>query len=357
MLFASRRTLLLYLLVWLLLGLMLAAALETVAGAPRAASLVFAVPLTLVYAFLAGFSAYFLCRAYPLAERHPVEIVLTFALAAVLSGAVWLGLARLWNGLWVGMGADWAAVPLTRGVAALVFGMGVLLYGLAAVGFYLAVEFERARHAERRELESKLMAQDAELRMLRTQIDPHFLFNSLNSISALTGFAPDRARAMTLGLADFFRLSLQLGARRTVTLAEEMELARQFLAVEQVRFGARLQFDCALAPEAQACLVPPMLIQPLVENAVKHGIGQLPDGGTVSVHAQREGRRVLIRVSNPCDPDAPAETRGASVGLANVGARLRAAYGADAALASERTADSFHVTLTLPADGGALTAS
>jgi two-component system sensor histidine kinase AlgZ len=303
-LLSSRRALLLYLLVWLLLGLMLAAALETVAGAPRLASLVFAVPLTLVYAFAAGFSAYFLCRAYPLAERHPVEIVVTFALAALLSGAVWLALARLWNGMWLSLAADWAAVPMTRAIAALVFGMGVLLYGLAAVGFYLAVEFERARHAERRELESQLTAQDAELRLLRTQIEPHFLFNSLNSISALTSIAPARAREMTLGLADFFRLSLQLGARRSVTLAEEMELVRQFLAIEQVRFGARLTVEYDIAPEAESCLVPPMLIQPLVENAVKHGIGQLPDGGTIAVRAQRDGSRVRIRVANPVDADA-----------------------------------------------------
>src|SRR5690606_35448398 len=143
-----------------------------------------------------------------------------------------------------------------------------------ACAHYLALEFERARGLERRELELRLLAQDAELRMLRTQIDPHFLFNSLNSISALTAIDAGAARDMTLQLAGFFRQTLGLEAHRKVTLRAELELVERFLAIERVRFGPRLAVERQVSTDAEACLLPPMILQPLVENAVKHGIGQ-----------------------------------------------------------------------------------
>ncbi|UUZ54921.1 histidine kinase [Massilia sp. H-1] len=233
-------------------------------------ALLFAIPVTLVYGCAAGFSSYYLCRAYPLADKAIVAILAVFGFSAMISAMLWTAFAIMWNGLWQELG-----VPLTAPLRATVFGLGVVLYGLSAIAHYLAIEFQRARSAERRELESQLMAQEAELRMLRTQIDPHFLFNSLNSISALTSQDPKRAREMTLQLAEFFRHTLGLEAHRKVTLEAEAKLLMHFLAIEKVRFGARLMVEQDIAEDANACLLPPMILQPLVENAVKHGIGQL----------------------------------------------------------------------------------
>jgi LytS/YehU family sensor histidine kinase len=195
----------------------------------------------------------------------------------------------------------------------------------------------------------RLMAQDAELRMLRTQIDPHFLFNSLNSISALTSIDPGAARSMTLRLADFFRHSLGLHADRKVALERELALVRDFLAIEQVRFGERLRFEAETAPEALACLVPTMLLQPLVENAVKHGIGQLIGPGLIRIRALRAGSLLRISVENDVDPDAVC-ARGTGVGLENVRRRMAAAYGVDASAHWSREKDLFRVELTLPAE-------
>ncbi len=347
--FAGRRGGALYLLVWIILGTALAGFTMVYTRSNGVNALLFALPTTLVYAIGAGFSSHSLCRAYPLGERSLLAIVFGLSVAAVLAGLLWTALADLWNALCLLPGVSWAGVPLPQGLVALLFVFGMLLYGLMAVVNYLAMEFVRARHAEKRELELKLMAQEAELRMLRTQIDPHFLFNSLNSISALTSQNPRGAREMTLQLASFFRQSLGMEAHRKVSLRQEMELIRHFLAIEQVRFGPRLVVEEALEKEALECLVPPMIIQPLVENAVKHGVSQLPEGGCITVAAWCDGSRLRITVSNDMDEyQAPGRAKG--IGLANVRQRLAATYQQQARVEWGARDSHFNVEIIMPAE-------
>jgi LytS/YehU family sensor histidine kinase len=270
-------------------------------------------------------------------------------MTAACAAALWCAIGSAWAALLRAFAPEGAVFELDAVRLATMFSLGVILYGLAAAVNYLLIEAERVRKLETQELETRLMAQDAELRMLRTQVDPHFLFNSLNSISALTSIDPGAARAMTLRLADFFRHSLGLHADRKVALHRELALVRDFVAIEQVRFGERLRFEADAAPDAQACLVPPMLLQPLVENAVKHGIGQLIGPGLIRIRAVRAGSLLRIEVENDVDPDA-APARGTGLGLENVRRRLAAAYGIDASAHWSRDADIFRVELALPAE-------
>lgn len=342
--FSSRRGAALYLLVWLMLGAVFAALVVGATGTAWINALLFALPATLVYACAAGFSTYYLCRAYPLSDKGAFAIVLAFSVAALVSATLWTSTCILWNSVW-----EELAVPLTAPLKATIFGLGVILYGLSAFAHYLAIEFGKARQAERRELESRLSAQEAELRMLRTQIDPHFLFNSLNSISALTSQNPGAAREMTLQLAEFFRHTLGLEAHRKVTVEAETKLLKHFLAIEKVRFGARLTVECDIADDAKACLLPPMILQPLVENAVKHGIGNLPAGGTVRVTARRAGSILQLAVDNDVDEDQPA-AGGKGIGLENVRQRLRTIYAHEASIHCSRDNNHFRVALSLPAE-------
>jgi len=352
--FGSRRGTALYLAAWTLLGVLLAGLMVAAGDAPWSASLLFAVPLSLVYGCASGFSAYYLCRAYPLASRPLLSVLGVFTCTAVCAGALWTA---------AGSGFAEALRPLvpglprmTRAFAALMFGLGVILYGLSAVAHYLALEFERARSLERRELEMKLAAQEAELRMLRTQIDPHFLFNSLNSISALTSIDPQGARGMTLQLSSFLRRSLGMDAQRKVPLDEEIALVRDFLAIEQVRFGARLRFEHAIGAGAGQCLLPPMLLQPLVENAVKHGIGNRLDGGLVRIDAECAGSLLRIRVENDADEDLAGQpAAGCGIGLANVRQRLLATYAHEASVHWTRLDARFRVDIALPVETPSLT--
>jgi two-component system, LytTR family, sensor histidine kinase AlgZ len=333
---------------WLLTGVLLAAVLASQAELTVAESLLVTLPLATMYAFVC-LSAWYVARSMPLGGTGGVRIAATATTASLASSAAWALLARVWTRLLHWSGAAEAAAT-AGGVYALLFGFGVLLYLLSIAGSYLLVTFERSRDAERRGLEGQVLAREAELRSLRAQIDPHFLFNSLHSISALTTVDPQAARRMTVLLGDFLRESLAVGAQSRITLGQELRLAERFLEVERVRFGDRLQVAID-AGGAEPYLVPPLLLQPIVENAVTHGVAHMIDGGLVRIAASATPLSVRIAVENPCDPDRPRRT-GTGVGLANVRARLRALHGDDARVSATEGDGLWRVEVMLPRVGG-----
>ena len=244
---------------------------------------------------------------------------------------------------------------------ALFFATGCGLYLLSLLAHDVLVAFEAVRETSAREAESRVLARDAELRLLRMQIDPHFLFNSLNSISALTTLDPAQAREMAIDLAQFFRRTLALSERERVPLADELALCRHFVAIEQRRFGdkLRVQWPDGAAPGAESgeshavfgpaasALLPPMLLQPLLENAIKHGIRSLDEGGTIAVAAVLRAGWLHLSVSNPVAIDAPRE-RGLGLGLHNIRQRLAVIYADQARISTRREDDRFEVEITLP---------
>ncbi len=347
-LFRHRIRLALYVLLWLFAGLPLALVVRAVAPQEPASAHAFAVPLSLLYGFVV-MSAWWVCRANPLTGGRPLPAVVTSQVGAALqASAAWTALAAVWAVVLHRLTGHGPGQGETFTELALLFVAGIPLYLLSAVVHYLFLAFEASHAAERRMLETQVSAREAELRALRAQLNPHFLFNSLNSIAALVGSDPEGARRMCERLGDFLRRTLALGARDAVTLGEELELVDRYLAIEQVRFGARLGFDRRVGPGAGQCIVPPLLLQPLVENAVKHGVADRVDGGTIVVDAQRDGALLRIVVENPFDDEAPSR-RGSGLGLQNVRRRLDV-YGArEARLEAVRDDEMFRVTLTMPA--------
>ena len=346
---ARRGRLALYLGLWVLVGVLLAALLAGEGRLEWRAAALVALPLATAFSFVC-LSAWYVSRGLPLGTTGAFRIAATAATAAVISSAGWLALARGW----IAFIAGGAGISSLRGVFGaidgLLFGFGVLLYLLSIAVAYLLAAAEASQAAERRGLQVQVLAREAELRSLRAQIDPHFLFNSLHSISALTAADPAAARRMCLLLAEFLRESLALGGEQRITLARELALVERFLSIERVRFGDRLQMDVS-AGAVGACLVPPLLLQPIVENAVTHGIAHLLHGGTIRIAADRAGSALRIVVENPCDRDRP-RGRGAGVGLANVRARLRALHGQAAWLYAEERDGAWRVEVTMPAVEG-----
>jgi hypothetical protein len=327
-LLASRRRVLLYLLAWtpiLALLVYVTSAYGAASWQDAAAALA---PACALYAFVC-LSPFYVCRSRPLSLARTSGLAGTFGAAALAGGLTFAGAA------WLSMRALGQSVAfhgierdLTPHLAAW-FGMGVLLYLLSVGLHYAALAAETSREAERRAAEARTLAREAELQALRMQINPHFLFNCLHSISALATQDGARAREMCVRLAAFLRGSLGLGLRESIPLREELALARSYLDVERVRFGARLRVEEEIESACEDCAVPALLLQPLVENAVKHGIAGLVDGGAIRLAVRRSGAAVVITVENGFDPEMPAASK-TGMGLKHVRRRLQVCYGDDA---------------------------
>lgn len=333
-------------------GVPLAWILRLLEPRPWGAALAFAVPLTVFYSFIV-LSAWWVCRRNPITGDRAGAAVAVQLGAALQATAVWTALGAFWGVAlqrWV-YSAGLPRAALLQDLVVL-FVAGIPLYLVSAVAHYLFLAFEASHAAERRVLETQVGAREAELRALRAQLNPHFLFNSLNSINALVGSDPEGARRMCEGLGDFLRRTLALGARDEVTLGEELALVERYLGIEQVRFGDRLRVERAVEPEAASCHVPPLLLQPLVENAIKHGVAARVEGGRVHLAARRADGTLTLMVENDVDEDT-ASRPGEGVGLENVRRRLRALAGRDARLEAARDGGHFRVTLALPAVEGA----
>lgn len=214
---------------------------------------------------------------------------------------------------------------------------------------YLAFSYSLAvQEQERRAAALMAEAREAQVRALRYQINPHFLFNTLNAIAALVRDAPARAEEMVMQLSDFFRRSLAINPMEDITLAEEVELQRLYLEIERTRFPDRLGFNVTLEEGSAAAKVPALLLQPLVENAVKHGVARSEASTAIRIAARVDDDALEITVENDAQ-SAGAPASGESVGLANVRDRLRSRFGDEAELDAERLpSGGFRNVLRLP---------
>jgi two-component system, LytTR family, sensor histidine kinase AlgZ len=288
----------------------------------------------------------FVCLSpWPICRVRPLRLAGLATLAAT-----WTAAAAVASGLFTG--TVWAMARILNqpfGWPGLLFGAGILLYLLSAGLHYTAIAAEASREAELQAAQAHSLARDAELHALRMQVNPHFLFNSLHSIAALSTQDGPRAREMCIRLSDFLRSSLSLGERESVPLSQELALTRSYLEVEQVRFGTRLQFSEDIQETCRDCAVPVLLLQPLIENAVKHGVAGMVDGCIVRLSVERWDDRVRVIVENAFDLDSPPASR-LGVGLAQVRRRLELRYGVAAGMEAGAHEGIYRVELRFPCE-------
>jgi len=251
--------------------------------------------------------------------------------------------------------------PMKRLRYALDLSVTWLFFFLAWSAFYLANQAQAEAHgAERRATEAESAARAAQVRALRYQVNPHFLFNTLNSLSSLIiAGRGEEAESMVLKLSTFFRSSLTLDATADISLAEEIALQRLYLEIEKVRFPRRLKAEFDIPAELENARLPALLLQPIVENAIKHAVSQTRDKVILSIVAREAGPgRFTIEISNTGGRPAPAGGHGngngaisTGVGIANVSQRLSARFGSLAKCAYGPRGDGgYSVLLTLPLD-------
>jgi len=224
---------------------------------------------------------------------------------------------------------------------------GVMFYALLVTGYYLLINFRELKEKNQRETQLTNLLKEAELNMLRSQIRPHFLFNSLNSISALTMTNPEKAQEMVIKLSEFMRYSLNLPDTMISTLEKELYHVELYLDIEKVRFGDRLAFEKKITEGTLEWNVPVMLLQPLIENSVKYGVYESSETTLIRLEAKLDDGVLVITIGNTYDPEAKVR-KGTGTGLKNIRARLLNLYGTSSLMKINQTDDHFEVVLRIP---------
>lgn len=226
-------------------------------------------------------------------------------------------------------------------------GLGLLYYAIIVLVYYLILYYEDLRVKSTKQAQLEAMLKNSELEMLKSQINPHFIFNSLNSVSSLTIISPEKAREMIVKLSDFLRYSLGKQNDQMNTLKDEVNNILLYLDIEKVRFGDRLQIDLDINEQCNHLFLPNLILQPLFENAIKHGIYESLGKINIQLTASCENNLLKVAVSNEYDPNAVSK-KGKGIGLHNIKERLRLIYGISNGVFIHKTDDIFTVRLEIP---------
>lgn len=273
------------------------------------------------------------------------SLIANHLLAAIISLLIWMGLSMfILKSIYPG-NAEYLQALNKSFPWRIAF--GTMLYSVNILTYYVIIYYENLTKRKVREQELEKLVRETELQMLRSQINPHFLFNSLNSISSLTITDPEKARSMVIKLSDIMRYSLSRKNDQPVTLENELEHLRLYLDVEKVRFGDKLHYTEEVDPDCVEKHIPNMLLQPLYENAVKHGVYESTQKVRLKTEVRCIGTEVYIAISNNYDPDRiPA--KGTGTGLRNIKRRLHLFYGRSDLINVIDQDARFRVELRLP---------
>jgi hypothetical protein len=228
------------------------------------------------------------------------------------------------------------------------FGFSFLMLAFISVLGWIWFYLKTQRKDETRKADVEKLSKEAELYSLRQQLQPHFLFNSLNSINALIAVEPLRARNMVQQLSDFFRGTLGKQESHQVTLTEELEQLKLYLEIEKVRFGHRLKTEVFMDEKTIGTKIPSLLLQPVVENAIKFGLYDVTGDVLISIQAECVGNDLMICVENPYDPETMASNKGVGFGLKSIERRLYLLFGRNDLLTTEKMNSKFRTCLLIP---------
>lgn len=224
---------------------------------------------------------------------------------------------------------------------------GYLMYAVYVVFFYAVSYYNSLKEKIEKESELKSLIRDAELSALKSQINPHFLFNSLNSIASLTISNPEKAQEMVINLSAFMRYSLQHGQEETVALSEELENIKLYLSIEKIRFGRKLNPVFVVEEQCMLARIPSMILQPLLENAIKYGVYEASGPVGIYVRCKSEEGFFHIAIENDYEPES-VRNRGEGIGLRNIRQRLELIYGNPGLMKITDNKTSFKVELMFP---------
>lgn len=228
------------------------------------------------------------------------------------------------------------------------FAFSLIVFMFVTAVYWLSNRLSEQKEKEKRRTDAEQLAKEAELNMLRQKLQPHFLFNSLNSISALAAVKPNEARKMIQQLSDFLRGTLKTDEQKLVSLKDELAHLNLYLEIEKVRFGHRLTIEMNVSENSLSLNLPPLLIQPIVENAIKFGLYDTLDATTIQINTSFETNYLILQIKNPFDSSTQNVNSGTGFGLTSIQRRLFLLYARNDLVAIERKENQFITTLKIP---------
>lgn len=309
-------------------------------------STVLVIPPMIIKLFI-SFSLWYICKTIKLERRFLFKLIAIHLLSVTVINAIWLFFILIYsNVLDLVTNTDTWFSLFARSIH-IFLGVGVSIYFISVLAYYLVLANEKIRGTEQEILEQKLFASQAELNALKTTIHPHFFFNSLNMIGPLLRKSPKRAQTFINQLSDFLLYSLRYGKKQQVTVRDELDHISNYLAIEVERLGERLQVDQNVSQTVLERPILPLTLLPLVENAIKHGIGQSLEGGTLSISIKQDADDLVVEVQNPYEkPSRP--TKGEGMGLETLKKRINMYYGSSGKLTIHKNHTTFQVKLRIP---------
>jgi len=340
----NRRSILIYSLVWLMVAATQGLLYLYVFNFPVSVVLTDALISSLLFGFM-GLLAWYPTRYIPFQKQSPFYSILAHAVAGLVVMGSWVLLSvALLNAIFSGLEDYIEFLNQTVAWRAM---LGGLIYLVLVLIYYLVTNSQKLQERSRQEEKLKGLVRDAELNMLKSQINPHFLFNSLNSIASLTMTNPDEAREMIIRLSDFLRYSLKHRENEYVPLGEELGRMKDYLAIEKIRFREKLLYEFDVKKGCEEFPVPTMIFQPLFENAIRHSVYESVDPVTIRFSCLPEEGHMKAVISNDYDPGVPSR-KGTGVGLQNVRQRIALAYKEKGTVQWSGNDGVFSVTILFP---------
>ncbi|KOH45287.1 sensor histidine kinase [Sunxiuqinia dokdonensis] len=337
----NKKILLYYGLFWLVIGVANALVQYLWYGTDLSAAFLSALTFFVLYPVLGG-SIWFIIKYNSLEENDLLWVMLYHLIGASILNGIWIYVTFILTKI--------IAPPhlqeLYDTLPGKVFS-GYVLYVLYVLFFYSINYYQTLKEKIQKESELKALIREAELSALKSQINPHFLFNSLNSIASLTISSPEKAQEMVINLSRFMRYSLQHDQDETVSLKDELENIKLYLSIEKVRFGRKLNPVFNIEESCQGVQIPNMILQPLFENAIKYGVYEATEPVSITTKCKNEKGHVTICIENDYDGES-SRNRGEGIGLRNIRQRLELIYGSAELLRITDQKTSFKVELLLP---------
>jgi two-component system, LytTR family, sensor kinase len=340
----SKRNILIYCIIWIIATVFTSIVNVKFAKFPVNYSIINSLVFNILFAIL-GLPIWFTVQYSNFEKLNLLSIILNHITSAAVLIFTWLGLGYLILTSLINDPKFFS--PLLSEFIYSAIMSGVILYFIYVLIYYLIIYNRNLK--EKKVTESILIAKvkEAELNLLKSQINPHFLFNSLNSISSLTITNPSKAQDMIIKLSDFLRYSIARDSKQKASLKAELENLQRYLEIEKIRFGDRLEYIPEISADCLRMTLPVMILQPLYENAIKHGVYESTEPIHLHVICSAEGTHLQINIHNNFDPEAPVR-KGAGIGLKNISERLRLIYHSDGLLKTNKTKDMFEVRLLIP---------